>query len=235
MGREKRGSSPSADFEARLYADGVVFDATDAALLRAIAETGSLNAAADSLGRSYSRAHKRLTALEDGFGTLVERHRGGSGGGGSRLTDLARSLLDRFDRLRAEYAGVAETAETVFAGTVVERDGELGIVETAAGELRALVPPDADDVQVSIRADAVTLQAPDSAPIERETSARNRLDGVVSAVESGDAVATVTVDVGADRPLQALVTRRSVDLLGLEPGVDVVASLKATTIRAIPR
>lgn len=227
--------SVTADFEAGLYADGVAFDADDAALLEAVAETGSLNAAAESLGRSYSRAHKRLTALEAAFGTLVERQRGGTGGGGSQLTDLATRVLSRFDRLRAEFSGVAETERTVFDGTVRDRDGELGTVETAAGDIRALVPPATDDVQVSIRADAVTLQSPDSTPLAEETSARNRLSGTVTAVDYGQSVGTVSIDVGAETALLALVTRRSATLLGLEPGVEVVASLKATTIRAIPR
>jgi molybdate transport system regulatory protein len=235
MNRYAGGEPPNPDFEARLYADGVAFEADDAALLRAVGEKGSLNAAAESLGRSYSRAHKRLDALESAFGSLLERQRGGSGGGGSQLTDRAETLLARFDRLRAEFSGVAETDETVLAGQVLERDGELGIIETDAGELRALVPPEADNVQVSIRADAVTLQSPDSAPMDAETSARNRLKGTVQAVDHGESIATVTIDVGAERPLTALVTSRSVELLDLEPGVDVVASLKATTIRSIPR
>jgi molybdate transport system regulatory protein len=229
------GDGLDADFEAQLYAEGVAFDATDAALLDAVAETGSLNAAAESLGRSYSRAHKRLTELEGAYGSLVERQRGGSGGGGSRLTPLADDLLSRFDRLRAEFSGVTETTTTVLDGTVVERDGELGVVETAAGTFRALVPPETDDVQVSIRADAVTLHAPDSTPLAGETSARNRLSGTVTTVDYGDSVATVTIAVGAETPLIALVTRRSVALLDIEPGTEITASLKATTIRAIPR
>lgn len=226
---------PSADFEARLYAEGVAFEGRDAELLRKVAETGSLNAAAESLGRSYSRAHKRLTTLEEAFGPLLDRQRGGASGGGSQLTELAETLLARFDRLRAEYSGVAETDETVLVGRVVERTGELGIVETGAGELRALVEAGAEDVQVSIRADAVTLQSPDAAPVAAETSARNRLSGTVIDIDSGEAVATVAVDVGAERPLTALVTCRSVELLDLEPGDPVVASLKAVTIRAISR
>jgi molybdate transport system regulatory protein len=229
------GDGLDADFEAQMYAEGVAFDATDAALLDAVAETGSLNAAAESLGRSYSRAHKRLTELEGAYGSLVERQRGGSGGGGSRLTPLADDLLSRFDRLRAEFSGVTETTTTVLDGTVVERDGELGVVETAAGTFRALVPPETDDVQVSIRADAVTLHAPDSTPLAGETSARNRLSGTVTTVDYGDSVATVTIAVGAETPLIALVTRRSVALLDIEPGTEITASLKATTIRAIPR
>lgn len=243
MGSDENGG-PTSDtgeerpvpaFEARLYADGVTFDGADAALLSAIDRAGSLNAAAADLGRSYSRAHKRLTALEAAFGSLVDRQRGGTDGGGSALTPRADEVLSRFDRLRAEFSGVAETAVTVLEGRVREREGELGVVGTAAGELRALVPPDATAVQVPVRADAVTLQSPESAPPESRTSARNRFRGTVVDLEHGQRVVTASVDVGAERPLAALVTERSNDLLGLAVEEVVVATVKATTIRAVPR
>ena len=65
-----------AGFDAHLRADGVEFDAADAELLRTIDSEGSLNRAADALGRSYSRAHQRLTELEEAVGPLVARQRG---------------------------------------------------------------------------------------------------------------------------------------------------------------
>jgi len=223
-----------AGFEARLRADGVTFGDRDAALLRAVAEEGSLNAAASSLERSYSRAHQRLVDLEEVFGPLVERTRGGAGGGGSTLTDGARALLARYDRLRAEFTGVAEAAETVIEGRLVERTGELATVETAVGRVRALTPPDAESVQVTLRADAVTLHAPEDAPPAGGTSARNRLEGTVASVGAGEAVATVTVDVG-EASLTALVTVESVERLGFAAGDPVVATFKATATRAVPR
>jgi molybdate transport system regulatory protein len=129
----------------------------------------------------------------------------------------------------------AETTVSVLAGTVRERDGELGVVETKAVELRALVPPEATAVQVSLRADAVTLQSPGSAPPESRTSARNRFRGTVTGLERGERVVSVTLDVGAGESLSALVTARSADLLDLSVGCEVVATVKATTIRAVPR
>ena len=235
-----------AGFDAHLRADGVRFDADDAALLRAVDEHGSLNRAADALGRSYSRSHGRLTDLEDTFGPLVARRRGGSGGGGSELTDEARELLARFDRLRAEFTGTAEVEETVLPGRVVSREGELGVVETDAGRFRALVvaaggdggdgETAADvDVEVAVRADAVTLNDPADAPAAEATSARNRFGGEVVAVDRGEAVARVVVDVGAGVPLAALVTTTSVEKLDLKARSEVVASFKATATRASPR
>jgi molybdate transport system regulatory protein len=231
-GEEPTGPDPT--FEARLHAAAVEFGDRDVALLRAIADEGSLNAAASALGRSYSRAHQRLGELEDAFGPLVERTRGGAGGGGSTLTDGARALLARYDRLRAGFAGVAEAAETVIEGRVVERTGELAVVETDVGRLRALTPPDAETVQVTLRSDAVTLHAPEDAPPAGGTSARNRLEGAVTSVDAGEAVATVTVEVG-ELTLAALVTVESVDRLDLAVGDRVVVTFKATATRATRR
>lgn len=223
------------EYEARLSADGVTFDARDAELLRAIDAHGSLNAAASDLGRSYARAHQRLTDLEDAFGPLVERQRGGADGGGSSLTGDARDLLAAFGRLEAGYESIARSEEHVITGEIVDREGELATVETAVGRLRALAPPETTTVDVTLRSDAVTLHAPDDAPPEDATSARNRLAGTVVAVDEGEAVAQVRVDIGTDEPLVALVTVESVDRLGLAPGSDVVVSFKATATRATPR
>lgn len=223
------------DVSPELRAGAVAFGADDAALLRAIDEHGSVSAAASALGRSRARATGRLDDLEAAFGSLVERTRGGAGGGGTDLTPGARSLLARFDRLGTALSGVAGTEECVLEGRVVDRDGELAHVETAVGTLRALAPPDADDVQVSLRADAVTLHAPDEAPPAGGTSARNRLAGTVAAVEQGASIARVRVEVeGADEPVElvALVTLESVDRLGLAEAAAVVATFKATATRA---
>ncbi|WP_135363551.1 TOBE domain-containing protein [Halosimplex halophilum] len=221
-----------AGFEAHLRVGGGTFDERDAALLRAVAAEGSLNAAAAALGRSYSRAHARIGDLEDAAGPLVERRRGGSEGGGSRLTAEARELLAEFDRLRAALGGTAATERLVLDGRVTERDGDLVTVETDAGTVRALALADADDVRVAFRSDAVTLHDPESAPGGGETSARNRFRGEVSGVDRGDGTALVRIDVGASDPLAVRVTETSLERLGLEPGADVVASFKATATRA---
>jgi len=223
----------STEFDARIGQGDVTLTARDVELLRAIDDAGSINAAATALGRSYSRAQQRIVELEGAFGDLVERKRGGSGGGGSRLTDDARSLLSRYDRLRAEFSGVAETAETVLSGRVIERDGELATVETPAGTLRALVPEDGDEVRLTLRADAVTLQSPSRSPDPDRTSARNRIEGTVLTVDAGEAVALVTVDVGGGVTLSALVTDASVEKLRLHRGTPVVASFKATATRGV--
>jgi molybdate transport system regulatory protein len=221
------------DVDATLDREGVRFAERDVELLRAVHEHGSLNAAAAELGRSYSRSQQRIVELEEAFGELVTRQRGGAGGGGSSLTDTAETLLAEFDRLEAEFTGVTEVEETVLRGTVAERNGELGTVETGAGPVRAIVPPGVRDVRLAIREDAITLHEADGVP-ESATSARNHFEGAVRTVQRGDALARVLVDVGADADLTVLVTQRSAETLGVGPGDTVVASFKATATRAYP-
>lgn len=227
-----------SEFDARLGEGDVTLTERDVTLLRRIDDTGSINAAAADLGRSYSRAQNRVVELESAFGDLVERRRGGAAGGGSRLTDRARELLSQFDRLCAEFASVVETRETVLSGAVVSVDGDLVSVETPAGTIRAVVPTGeterADaEVRLTVRADAVTLHDPAHARDPNETSARNRLAGTVQSVDTAESVAIVTVDVGASTSLSAIVTDESVDRLGLAPSRDVVASFKATATHGV--
>jgi molybdate transport system regulatory protein len=221
----------TADFAARLGRGDVSLTARDRELLEAVAEYGSLNRAADELDRSYAHAQRRIVELEEAFGPLVDRNRGGSGGGGSELTDLAEQLLAQLHRLRAEIAGVAAVEETILRGSVADRDGELTTVETPVGPVRALISRSVDEgtpVEITIRADTVTLHAPGDAPDPTGTSARNRFRGSVSEVEAGESIALVTVTVGAEMNVSALVTRTSLAELSVSAGDELVISFKAT-------
>lgn len=220
-------------FDAYLSAGDVTLGARDVELLRAIDREGSLNNAAETLSRSYAHAQRRIVELEEAFGSLVERRRGGAGGGGSELTDNARDLLAAFARTRSSFEGVADIAETVLSGDIVDRDGELVTVETGAGHVRALVPDGSGAVELSIRADAVTLTDPEDTPVPEHTSARNRFSGTVCEVEMGERIARIAVDIGGNQPILALVTEDSREKLGLEPGHDVVVSFKATATRGV--
>lgn len=222
-------------FEVRIAAGDTVFDARDADLLRAIDEYGSLNAAVDALGRSFAHAQRRIVTLEEAFGPIAERQRGGAGGGGSDLTRTAQELLARFSRLRAEFSGVVAAPHTVVRGTVIDRDGELASIDTPMGPVRSVAPPETEEVEVSIRSDAITLNAGDAVSDTGETSALNRFVGTVETIDPGQTVATVEIDVGTDARLTALVTRSSVERLGLEPGAVAVVTFKATATRAVPR
>jgi molybdopterin-binding protein len=60
-------------------------------------------------------------------------------------------------------------------------------------------------------------------------STRNRLPGTVTEVVKGEAAARVSLQVG-DNHMVALITRESADELGLEPGQQVMALVKATDV-----
>lgn len=162
------------DYDAYLAVDDRTIDREDVRMLRAIDEHGSMSAAAEALGRSYPRLHQRVGDLEAAIGPLVDSSRGGADRGGSTLTDAARDLVARFERLATGYEGVARVDETVLSGPVIDRDGELGTVATAVGEVLAVVPPDVERAEVLVRSDALVLTAPDDAPPGEGTSTRNR-------------------------------------------------------------
>ena len=72
---------------------------------------------------------------------------------------------------------------------------------------------------------------------EAQTSARNRMSGIVTQVHRDGLVAQVEIQAGPYR-LVSLLTREAVDELGLEPGSLATAVVKATNViveRAEPR
>ena len=73
-------------------------------LLRLIQTTGSINAAAKEMGIPYRKAWTYLDAMEKRLGIpLVERQKGGTGGGTSSLTPQAETLLRKFDLLQEGF------------------------------------------------------------------------------------------------------------------------------------
>ena len=60
-------------------------------------------------------------------------------------------------------------------------------------------------------------------------SARNRFPGIVRSVEVDGVMALVEIDAGPFR-VTAAVTRDAVEELGLAPGVDATATVKATSV-----
>lgn len=77
-------------------------------LLEAIERTGSITAAAKSLGMSYRRAWMLLDTLNRSLREpAVESARGGGRGGGSALTDTGRRLVDLYRRIEATSASAA--------------------------------------------------------------------------------------------------------------------------------
>lgn len=218
--------------EASIVADEVSFDAADATLLQAIDDHGSVAAASAALGRSRPWVLRRLDDLEGAFGALVERRRGGPGGGGSELTHAGRRMVARFARLTTTLEAVTRVPVTAIEGTVVGLDGDVASVRTGIGRLGAVRDGfDVDDeVYVWIGADLVTIHDPGAAPPSNRTSARNRTTGRIDRVRSDGPFPTVDV-IARGTHVYALATPASTDRLGLHPGTRVVLTWKATGTR----
>jgi molybdopterin-binding protein len=60
-------------------------------------------------------------------------------------------------------------------------------------------------------------------------SARNKLKGTITGIVIGDVMAEVTIEVGQS-VIDAIITRRSAEELGLKKGDSVVAVIKATEV-----
>jgi molybdate transport system regulatory protein len=227
--------TPEDGFEPHVAIGDVTVDARDVEMLRAIDSHGSMQAAAEALGRSYPHLQRRVVELEDAAGQLTERIRGGSGGGGTELTDRATRLVRQFDRLQVELGGVTAVAESVIPGTVVDREGELATVETAAGEIAARVPGEELDVPVHVllRSDAVVVMTSDPGADATQTSLRNRLVGTVTEVDARETIAHVTVEVADGIDVEAVVTAESRERLDIEADREVVVAFKSTAARGV--
>ncbi len=82
-------------------------------LLDAIHREGSLRAAADMLGISYRKAWGDLRSAERALGVcFLERHRGGSAGGESSLTEEGKQWRREYIKFHDEVAASVTAAYT---------------------------------------------------------------------------------------------------------------------------
>jgi molybdate transport system regulatory protein len=98
-----------AEDRAGVYGDGKQH------LLAAVAQHGSLQAAAAALGISYRKAWGDVRKAESCLGLrLLVRNRGGSAGGGSQLTPAAEHLLVAYRRFQnAVLLQLEQAAQTL--------------------------------------------------------------------------------------------------------------------------
>jgi len=80
-------------------------------LLEAVESTGSLRAAADSLGISYRKAWGDLKKAESCLGAgIIEKRRGGRTRGGTQLTAAGRRWVRKYARFRRDVDRAVEAA-----------------------------------------------------------------------------------------------------------------------------
>ena len=99
-----------------------------------------------------------------------------------------------------------------------EREGRLSTIRTAGGQRR---------VQAAEVA-RLLAERSERRPIAR-ASQRNRFRGVITEVKKDGLAATVEIQAGPHRVL-AFITREAADQMGLEPGMEAVAAVKATNV-----
>ena len=185
---------------------GAVLSESRIRLLEAIDRCGSLNRAAREVPLSYKAAWEALDTMNRlAPEPLVERLTGGRGGGGTRLTGYARQLV-RLHRA----------------------------MESSQQDILDRIGPVPDDV------DAPTLRG----LIRRlgmRSSARNQFATRVTALSERGGLVDVRLQLGdaeaaASGPtLLATITPESAELLGLAPGREVWALVKAPAVRLVMR
>jgi tungstate transport system ATP-binding protein len=129
----------------------------------------------------------------------------------AELTGAELLLPGRVEAVDDDLAAVRVAPDLLLWATQQDRDLKLGVA--------AVVAYRPEDVTLS-RAEAT-----------QETSAVNRLDAMVDAVVPAGALMRVRLRSG-QTTLTALVTRRSVELLGLAAGTPAVMQLKAAALHA---
>ena len=89
--------------------DGTIaFGPGKADLLEAIQRTGSIRAAASTLGMSYMRAWSLVRTMNVAFRSpLVEKVRGGSKQGGARLTARGKKVLELYQEMTTKAESAA--------------------------------------------------------------------------------------------------------------------------------
>jgi tungstate transport system ATP-binding protein len=128
------------------------------------------------------------------------------------------------DEFVAGFVGM----ETVLPGRVASSAMGLCRVAVAGLEVESVGSPSLGEaVLVCVRPEQVTLSLHAAA----DTSARNSFTGTVTRIVPRGPFFKVELDCGFR--IAALVTPRSLEELALGPGVDVVASFKATAVHLI--
>lgn len=93
-----------------------VFGPGKADLLAAIRESGSLSAAAKSLGMSYMRAWLLVQHMQKTFSLpLLELHRGGKLKGGARLTPTGERALALYFQMEEEALAATQKTWRAFS------------------------------------------------------------------------------------------------------------------------
>lgn len=163
-------------------------------------------------------------ALGDSIAIMID--------GKLRQAGAVESVFDSpVDAAVAEAVGV----ETICPARVISSSAGLVTVEIGHARLVAVdigedIGEPSTEVFACIRAESVTIERSSSG---NPTSARNHLPARIVSVIAEGPLARVALDCGFK--LTAIVTRQSQEELHLQEGEKVIAVVKATSIRIVPR
>lgn len=156
-----------------------------------------------------------------------------------QFADAPGGDMPAFQRLLRRLA-VRTSARNQFIGTVCGlREGPVDVEVLLRlddqTELAAVVTrTSAENLNLVIGREVVALVKSSSLLLLTDEtlrlSARNRLWGTVSRIVDGPVNAEVTLDIGAGRSATAVVTRDSVEALGLSLGVRACAAFKVSSV-----
>ena len=129
------------------------------------------------------------------------------------------------DRRIARFVG----AENIIPARVVSRSNGFTIVEAHGRQMLSATPPPAEEVEMVVRGEDISLHRREPGHEEAE----NRFPATVTGIEPTAPFVNVTVHCGCD--LVALVTARRAEALGLHEGMEVWVSLQAKAVHLIAR
>ncbi|MFH0771989.1 MAG: LysR family transcriptional regulator [Candidatus Omnitrophota bacterium] len=87
----------------------LVFGIGKSLILKAIGETGSINKAAKKMEMSYRHAWSYVRSAERRLGKpLLIKVKGGKEGGGAVLTDYAKDLVEKFEKLEQDVTAFTD-------------------------------------------------------------------------------------------------------------------------------
>lgn len=99
-----------------LFGQDIALGPGKAALLDAVARSGSISAAAREMDMSYRRAWLLVDTMNRCFkSALVETSKGGSGGGGAHVTELGLDVLARYRAMELKAAASVSAEMREFA------------------------------------------------------------------------------------------------------------------------
>jgi len=105
--------------------DETILDWEGFGLLNAIRKTGSLSLAAAEMSMSYRKAWGIIKEVEDKLGfNLVEKHRGGTEGGYTDLTQEGNELTNAYNELTNQFNTSMKEITRKFFWTINKRPDE---------------------------------------------------------------------------------------------------------------